>query len=692
MRIIPILHLLLVSALTARAEAETTAYASLPQPVRDAVVVFSEISYHPAGDDASLEYIELQNIMATDVDMSNWRLRGDADFDFPEGTVLEAGEFLVIASDPAALATATGFSSALGPFTGSLSNSGGRLRLYNNNRSFRSLPGGTGSVGEILDGQEGRRIMDEIDYEDVFPWPVGPDGSGATLAKRDSFGGTAHPANWMSSAELNGSPGSENPLPNAVTVGFNEVSSTDAAPFQLELTNYGSSSVSLGGMVVSSTDPEHDDYVLPNSTLAPGAFFTIDAATLGFAPADNDRLFLFAAGKSSLIDAVRTDDSAQARQPDGTGRFLRPDVATFGAANSFDIPTDIVINEIFYHAPPISAVPASAGVAAVPFTERDEEWLELFNRGASAVDLTDWKLEGGIEFDFPDGTSIPAGGYLVIAKDAAALAAKHPAATILGDYDQSLGNGGDLIVLEDPAGNPADEVRYFDAGNWHGEADGGGSSLELTDPDADNRFSGAWAASDESAHNSWQTYTYEAVATDDGFGDNIYHELQVGLLDSGELLLDDVSVIENGSTEFIQNGDFEGDAVGATADKWRAIGTHGSHGKTVVVADPDNPGNRCLHLVSTGPTENKHNKLETTFADRQEGRRRQHLPHFLPRQVSQRRQSLQYPPLFQFPPAHEYPRALGRLGHPRPGKLHRRHQRRTRAHRSRALACRPRRW
>ena len=337
------------------------AYASVPQPVRDAVVVFSEIHYHPEGDNTALEYIELHNIMATDVDMSNWRLRGDADFDFPEGTVISAGDYLVIASDPSALGAATGFSSALGPFTGSLSNSGGRLRLYNNNRAFRTLPGGSGSAGEILDDQTGRRIMDEIEYTDVFPWPVAADGSGATLTKRQSDGGTAHPGNWTASTQLNGTPGSANLLPAKPTLAINEVGASTDALFQLELYNYGSANISLGGMVISSSDLEADDYVLPSTTLAPGAFRTINSTTLGFTPADNNRLFLYSAGKASFIDAARIDDSARARQPDGTGRFLQPDVATFGGVNSFDIPTDIVINEIFYNAPPESAVPGIPG-------------------------------------------------------------------------------------------------------------------------------------------------------------------------------------------------------------------------------------------------------------------------------------------------------------------------------------------
>lgn len=775
--------------------AEPDAYASLPQEKRDAVVVFSEVHYSPAGGDSSLEYIELHNLFSIDIDLSNWRLRGDADFDFPEGTVLGGGEYLVIAADPAALAVATGYTTALGPLSGMLSNGGGRLRLYNNNRSFRTLPGGTGSDGEISNEQEGRRIMDEIEYDDQFPWPVGADGSGATLAKRRTDGGS-EAMNWMASIQVNGSPGTEQPLPFKKQLAINELSAATASSFQLELHNYGTSTVSLGGMVISSSDSEHADYMLPATSLAAGAFLVIDSTSLGFIPADNDRLFLFEAGKQLLIDAARVDDAAQARQPAGTGRWLHPNLATFGSVNSFDIPSEIVINEIFYNAPAKPAVPGMPGViteievldfdstwrynldagttglpaswaslahtvdgvswdegpgllgfesatlgepllTAVPretkityyfetdfvyngtgivpalqidhylddgaifylngveiadfnmpegvvtgstpaspsvgnavlrsltvdeptllngtnrlsvevhqtsagssdmvfgakitlleedgtgipedpYTERDEEWLELYNRGAAAIDLTNWKLDGGIEFDFPSGTIIPAGGYLVIAKDAAALAVKHPSISILGDYDQGLGNGGDLIVLEDSQGNPADEVRYYDSGKWHAKADGAGSSLELRDVDADNRFASAWSPSDELARTSWQTITYEGVATDDGFGDNIYHELQIGFLDAGEVLIDDVSVIENGSTEFIQNGDFQNDSVGASADKWRAIGTHGSHGKSVVVTDPDNPGNRCLHLVATGPTENKHNKLETTFANSEE--------------------------------------------------------------------------
>lgn len=954
------------------------------------MVVFNEIHYQPAGDNSALEFVELYNQLAVRVDLSNWRIDGDVRFNLPEGTVIEPGSYLVIARDPTALAAATGFNSALGPYDGFLSNSGNTLRLYNNNRAFRTTPqtnsnippdqlwsvdlqgdgnggafgqlapptlmsgaevntglgatwnaftisghdgttpnpslplvdssgtassvsfsvngtvtgwsqtgsaliadylfvnagnsdpsvswelsglipgktysmhpyGGVGRdikitidldgdglltdetgvtaggggititdivasatgrvigkaergsvtegnwggfqfweqtptsnppVGEATDSLEARRILDELNFSDTAPWPVGPDGSGFTLAKRSQITGTVQPNNWTVSATPNGTPGAPNVVAPSSQVSLNEVAGSDDLSFRVELVNHGNSPIPLGGMVLGSSNPLHADYTLPTQSLNPGSFLTLDASTLGFTPGDNNRLFLYGPGKTTLLDTVRVDNRAQARAQEGTGGWLRPDVATFGAPNSFSISDAIVINEIFYHAYPQRAsqgvppgtidlqvlnfdsiwrynldagpagLPANWATVAhpvdgvswdegpgllglentplgepirtgitlsakipyyfeteftyndgeqvldmvidhyiddgaiiflngveldrfnmddgpylpttvadpgvgnatlrrlvipapnlqqgsnrlsvemhqvstgssdlvlgmqvtlrksdgsrtppTPYLERDEEWIELFNRSASPVDLAGWKLDGGIDFTFPDPTSIPSGGYLVVAKDGAALALKHPGATIVGDYANRLGNGGDLVILQDSVGNPVDEVRYHDSGDWHEKADGGGSSLELRDPDSDNAIGQAWAPSEETSRSNWQTHTYEGVAVNDGIGNNVYHEFILGLLDSGEFLLDDVSVVENGTTEFIQNGDFESDSTGGQPDKWRCLGTHGNHGRTLVVTDPDDAGNQCLHVVATGPTEDKHNKLETTFAN-----------------------------------------------------------------------------
>ncbi|MDA0812375.1 MAG: lamin tail domain-containing protein, partial [Verrucomicrobia bacterium] len=260
------------------------------------------------------------------------------------------------------------------------------------------------------------------------------------------------------------------------------------------------------------------------------------------------------------------------------------------------------------------------GIPGQPYREPGDEWIELFNRSSQPVDISGWSLQSGVDFTFPGGTTIAPSAYLLIADDEATLQAKHPAISIAGSFNGGLANGGERLVLADAAGNPADEVDYADAGRWPIYPDGGGSSLELKDAAADNRAPEAWAASDESTRSAWQTYSYRGIAENDRMGNNVFHEFLLGLLDAGELLLDDVSVIEDPSgaaTEFVQNGSFESDAVGELAEKWRAVGTHGSHGRTIVVSDPDNPANKCLHVVATGPTGDKHNKIETTFANRE---------------------------------------------------------------------------
>ena len=770
----------------------TIAIASFPilATAQDSVVVFNEIHYHPENGNSALEYVELYNQLAVEIDISNWRIDGDIDFDFPEGTIIPSHGYLVIAKDPSAWAAATGSSDILGPFNRSLSNSGDTITLYNNNRSFRSLSG-SGSTGAPTDDLAARRIMDQLDYSDSHPWPEGPDGSGFTLAKREAQTGTAHPENWTTSNQINGTPGTENLFTSLPSLAFNEVTSSLSPNFQLELFNYGNTPIPLEGLVISSSNELSPDYLFPLSSLPAGSFLIIDENTLGFNPTDNDRLFLLSADKSALINTVRVDDSAVARTPDGTGSWARPTSLTIGAANEVLIEDGLIINEIFYNAKPqiaegnatrtslpvlgygsnwrynlnagtnglpsnwasnshvVDNVNWSSGpgllglensnlgqpiqtnisltgqityyfetdfnyddtdavtelvinhyiddgaifylngveigrfnmgpggvtpttVAAlgvgnaslqtltvpspniltgsnrlsvevhqvgtnssdvvfganvsltieagnsIPYAERAEEWIELYNRSNTTIDLTNWKLGGGINFSFPPATSIASGDYLVIAKDAPALLIKHPSIPIIGDYSGQLGNGGDLILLEDPNGNIADKVEYFDSGQWHPEADGGGSSLELRDPRSDNTLASSWAPSNENSRNTWQTYIYEGVAIDDGMGFDTFHELQVGLLDAGEFLLDDVSIIENNSTQFVQNADFENDNLGGSADKWRTVGTHGSHGKTMVIADPDDPSNQCLHVVATGPTENRHNKIETTFANNEQ--------------------------------------------------------------------------
>ncbi|MCH8922893.1 MAG: lamin tail domain-containing protein, partial [Planctomycetes bacterium] len=346
-------------------------------------------------------------------------------------------------------------------------------------------------------------------------------------------------------------------------------------------------------------------HVLDPQLVGPGEFVTVTEAELGFGAQDGDRLFLYSQEQTQLLDARAVSDRLRGLSAVFPEQWLYPDVATPGEENSFTFHDEIAINEIMYHA--IGAVSDETG----KYEESPEEWIELVNRSSAAVDMSGWRLRDAIDFVFPLGTMLQPDEYLVVAADAVALRGKFPNATIVGNFDRGLSNKSDHIRLVDANNNPADDVRYYDRKPWPEMADGGGSSLELRNPDADNSKAGAWADSNEFDRSSWQTYTIRQTAVDDP-GPRRWNEFIFGLLDGGRVLIDDVSVVRNPDvfrTELIQNGTFESDVLGSSPDKWRIIGNHVG----TVIADPDDPTNRVLDLLATGPTDHLHNHAETTF-------------------------------------------------------------------------------
>ena len=378
---------------------------------------------------------------------------------------------------------------------------------------------------------------------------------------------------------------------------LNEVAPAAGTPCWVELLGQGSGVQDTGGMVLASSKGE--ELLLPDAELARGDLLALD--DIGFTLEAGDMLFLYSADRSALLDAVRVEDRLIGRLEEG-GPWRYPREATPGAANLIDLFEDVVINEIQYHRAPISR-------EGEPVTERSEEWIELYNRGTDEVDLSGWQLVDAVAFAFPSGTVLAPDATLVIAGDAETLAAEHPTITVVGDFSGHLANKSDRILLLDANGNPADEVRYFDGGRWPEAADGGGSSLELQDPWADNAAAEAWAASDESARAAWTSVSYRAEAASSAVGpDGVWQELVVGLLDSGELLIDDLSVIQDPDTapvELVQDGSFD-----EGGDHWRLLGNH-RHSE--IVPDPDDTANPVLRLVATGPTGHMHNHAETTL-------------------------------------------------------------------------------
>ena len=133
--------------------------------VLDSTVVFSELMYHPVAEDPRGEWIELRNLLAVDMDLSGWSLRDGVSFDFPNGTIIPADGYLIVAAVPQAWEDLASQIQLLGPWDGALNNGGETVELYNNSQ----------------------RLMDIVEYDDQSPWPVAADGAGVTLAKVDEY-------------------------------------------------------------------------------------------------------------------------------------------------------------------------------------------------------------------------------------------------------------------------------------------------------------------------------------------------------------------------------------------------------------------------------------------------------------------------------------------------------------------------
>ena len=115
-----------------------------------------------------------------------------------------------------------------------------------------------------------------------------------------------------------------------------------------------------------------------------------------------------------MIDAVRFSGQANGvstgRFPDGARQWSVLTGTTFGAPNASVRVSDIVINEIMYH--PISE-------------DSNDEFIELYNRGESSMDLSGWRLNGEVSYTVPAGMVLAPGGYLVIAKNSNRLIANY---------------------------------------------------------------------------------------------------------------------------------------------------------------------------------------------------------------------------------------------------------------------------
>ena len=458
----------------------------------------TELMFNPAGvpedeliDNDVFEFIELKNLGEGALDLSNVAFTAGVTFAFGDSgiTSLAPGEIVLIVEDQQAFELRYGQDVSdriAGEYTGRLANGGERITLEDS------------QFGTLMD----------FTYGDGRGWPLGTDRVGHSLVPladalvQLSPSVLNYPGNWRRSTHLGGSPGVDDPAPEAMVV-INELVA-NPGPGQtdsVELYNRSEEPISLAGWYLSDNLDDLAQWAIPAQTTLAG---------LG-------RKTFYLTGNSSLISAnfrlrANGEQLVLSYLPEGTPGGIRDAVAFkaqesgvslgrypdgndgwFTMAPSRDSantqPNDhLMISEIMYHP-----------------EDPNLEYIEITNATDQAVVLGSlqamWRLDGAVEYIFPLDTVLQAGERVVVVEfDPAAdtetynsfmraFAVDESNSVILGPWTGNLANNSERIALEravDVADDNLDwilidEVIYGDEYPWPITADAQGDALHRID-------------------------------------------------------------------------------------------------------------------------------------------------------------------------------------------------------------------
>lgn len=423
-------------------------------PTAAPTLVLNEINSSP--DD----WVELMNTGTEALDISGFELRDNSDdhrWRFPEGSMIAAEVLLVVDTKSSGLIyddqsktfTEGTFEAAIGI------GSGDSIRLYDKD-------------GNLLDAYS---WTEHASYDgDPAKASYGryPDGIGAfRLAKETK--GTAN-AYYVP------------------TIVINEVESNGDATGWVEIMNAGAQAVEISGWYLLDNDPVgHKADVTPvaaGTTLAPGTLYVFEQNkdfTFGLGKAG--KAAIYDAGGNLIVEYEWTThaNGVYARIPDGAGEFQAFATATKGKKDKVINP--VVINEVQSNDP-----------------NGGPDWVELANPTAEELDIFGLVLKDNKDKDsytIPEGTTIPANGYLVIYQDDSGAKG----------FAFGLGKGDSVRLFED--GEQITAATWPDGSHtsptWGLYPDVNGSSYQNTleaTSDAANKFAGipdviAWPGSDK---------------------------------------------------------------------------------------------------------------------------------------------------------------------------------------------------
>lgn len=213
-----------------------------------------------------------------------------------------------------------------------------------------------------------------------------------------------------------------------VSIRINEVQTAGGDADWIELYNAGAASVNLDGCFLSDDEGAPGKWMFPKVTLAAGDYLllyadradsTAERLSVSFALKSSGETVVLSDPNGDVLDRVAVPESLPGVSygRDASDRFTWYAAPTPGTSNE----NGMLLGE--------QSVNAENGVRINEYMSRNRsvlydrdgdygDWVELYNFSDNPLDLSGYFLtdaKGDVhKWQFPDGTTIPQGGYLIV--------------------------------------------------------------------------------------------------------------------------------------------------------------------------------------------------------------------------------------------------------------------------------------
>lgn len=459
-------------------------------------VVINELAWAGSSLSAQDEWIELKNTTDTEIDISGWQLTKNTGEEqlmitIPEGSSVPPGGYFLISNYPAG-ESVLAIEPDLVDSSITLSNSNLQIKLYSGDwTQVENLVDTAGDGGDpkVLGGDNLMKSSMERD-SDYTGWHSALVAVNLDVGPSDPDLGTPAAANSIPI-----------PPPTLESVFPTETEPTDIFEVEeIQGTNFSVDPVPTIQLVLDSQTVNGSGVSVVDGTLIDYVEFNIDNAETG----EWDLVLINPDGKSAILPNAIT--------------ILEP-------KPEYDLTTTVRINEIY----------------PKPSTTSNDEFIELYNFGDKAVNLTGWQLD-----DVRNGGSNPHTFTGVIINSQSFVVIHKPASKI------TLNDNGDSVYLLQPGGFVLDQVAYEGAER--------GETL--------SRFAEGWQWTETPTPNGMNVLTEtteeppptEDFEPDDESADEPATESKVEY-EPGDVLITEILPNPDGEEEFIELFNNSGESI-----------------------------------------------------------------------------------------------------------------------------------